>query len=671
MPLYTTVSEILAAVQDEEEYLNEARQQMESDFGMIFLEDSGFEPEDNTYAEFVDPAPQNFFNKVVDGANRALVRIAIKLPEDSSDDDKSQASDGELFIFGALKNIDDRLTATQEPPLRESIVWHGACRGWMAVRCIVHIPDKKTEVAFDVVPWDPMHMTWKSGKNGLLWAAYKRWLSYAEAYTEYGEEVAEKVGEKGAITVDWWDTEGNSIIVGSDFIKDNEPHGLDHVPVFLTPVGSMPTVMPSVTGLKSNDQRNAIKHRGQSVLHAWRQTIGPHNEEVSFIMDVARRARDAPLLYETESGTKTLKDDPYGSFKIISLAQGEKLAPIPLPPTPPESEQILSVIQRGRLEATLPQPISHGGSSSPESGIALAIRIDQTRSVYSPRTEGVARVYSWLCKELIGQTKKKAGRKSIPLSGFNSDNEFFRITMTPKQLDPEWFFDVRVEPRLPRDETEEANRFMMLTSSPADGEAGMSYETGREEILKIRNPAAEHGRVLREKAERLPPVQITALASSLAEQGNEEGARQVLAWGIQEGAIAPPEEEGAPAGPAGPAAPAGPAGPAANGTAPVAEEGSLEEAFVMLLDQIKNALMQGGIDENSIIQLLTPFVRFLDGEDAPTVEAIRALAQILVEAGQEELAQALAEIANALGLLGQTGPPQAPQAPQAPAPALA
>ena len=656
MPMYTTVAEMLAAIEEEEQSLSDARAQMEDDFGMIFLEDSGFEPEDDSYSEFVDPAPQNFFNKVVDGANRALIRIAIKLPEDASDDEKDEASDGELFVFGALKHIDDRLMATQEPPLRESLVWHGSARGWMALRCIVHVPKGEKDVAFDVVPWDPMHMTWKSGKNGLIWAAYKRWLSYAEAYDEYGEEIAEQVGESGAITVDWWDTEGNSIIVGSDFIKDNEPHGLDHVPIFLTPVGSMPTIMPKITGMQANTGKNATKHRGQSVLHAWRQTIGPHNQEVSFIMDVARRARDAPLLYQTEAGVKQLKDDPYGSFKIISLAQGEKLAPIELPQVPPESSAVLNVIERGRLEATLPQPISHGGSDAPESGIALAIRIDQTRSVYSPRTEGVARAYSWLCKELILQTKVKAGRKNMKLSGFNSDDEFFRITMTPAKLDPTWFFDVRVEPRLPRDETEEANRFMLLTQSPSDGEAGMSYETGREEILKIRNPSAEHNRVLREKAERLPPGQITALAASLRDQNNEEGARQVLAWGIKEGAIAVPQEEieGETTAQPDPNAPVEP-GLAQDQPQATGQEDSLI-ALAQVLDQVKNVLMQGGVDENSIIQLLTPFVRYLDGEDAPTVEAIRALAQILVEAGQEQLAEALAEIANALGLLTQQAP---------------
>ena len=177
-----------------------------------------------------------------------------------------------------------------------------------------------------------------------------------------------------------------------------------------------------------------------------------------------------------------------------------------------------------------------------------------------------------------------------------------------------------------------------------------------EEILKIRNPSAEHNRVLREKAERLPPVQITALAASLRDQNNEEGARQVLAWGIKEGAIAVPQEEieGETTAQPDPNAPVEP-GLAQDQPQATGQEDSLI-ALAQVLDQVKNVLMQGGVDENSIIQLLTPFVRYLDGEDAPTVEAIRALAQILVEAGQEQLAEALAEIANALGLLTQQAP---------------
>jgi hypothetical protein len=636
MPLFNTIAEIEKAIDDQETILKDTRSQMEDDFDYIHNEISGFTAKGDDYHEYIDPAPGNFHRKILDGTNRALIRIAIKLPEDAPDSDKDAASDGELFIFGALHAIDQQLVNMQEPPLREGLAWHENVRGWMGLRLIVHVPNGEKNVKFDCALWDPMHMTWESGSDGLIWAANKRWLTRAQVFTEYGEEVANTVDKNGAIAIDFWDREGNSIIVGGNFLKENVKHGLDHVPAAIVPVGSMPTILEHNTSV-ANTTGNTIKHRGESVLAAWRHTIGPHNEEVSFIMDIARRARDAGLVYTTAEGTKTI-EDPYGEFKVIRLKTGESLAPIELPHAPPESAATIDIIERGRLEATLPQPISHGGSNAPESGIALAVRIDQTRSVYSPRTEGLARIYTWLCRELVLQTKAKAGKKQMKLAGFNDSGEFFRITTTPQKLDAEWFFDVRVEPRLPRDEAEEMQRAQLATLEPQGGEALLSYETAREDILKLRNPAAEHDKVIREKAERLPPVQITGLANALLEAGDTEGAQIVLQYGVEQGALPQPEPVRDPADRGGEATPTTGGGD---------QQGMAELAAI--LDEIAQALMQAGAQEADLEQILGPFVAMIDGGATPPEDVIGQVVQALQQIGAQELAQRLIQLLQAIG----------------------
>ena len=651
MPTFDNVADIQAAIKSQEEIFSDSRGLMEDDFDMIFGESSGFTPKGTEYHEFIDPAPHNFFNKVMDGNNRALIRIAIKVPEDATDKEKAAASDGELFIFGALHQIDRRLLKRQQKPLREGLSWFGSARGWEAMRLIVHVPDGEKDVAFDCVPWDLLHTTWESAADGLVWAAYKRWITKTQAKAEYGDEIGDEIPEKGTQAIDFWDREGNSVIVGDKFIKANVPHGLDHVPVFINSVGSMPTVL-SRDAENGSDSGNTLKFQGQSVLAAWRDIIGPHNEEVSFYQDVASDARDAPLVYETETGTKGLEDTPYGSFKVIRLKSGEVLKPIELPKTPPESAVVLDVIQRGRLEAALPQPISHGGSNAPESGIALAIRIDQTRSVYTPGTEILARAYQWLCEELIIQTKIKAGKKRMRLAGFDSQDEFFRITMTPGKLDPTWFFDVRVEPRLPRDETEEANRFMLLTAPTDGGEAGLSYDTAREEILKLRNPAAEAAKVLRESMERLPPIQATRLAKAAQEGGGDEEAQVVLDWGVQERWLPQPRPE-APEDGDQPAATGD--GPAATGGDP-AQDQQIQQ-LVDVLDQIAQALQQAGMQEGRVGQLLQPFADWLQGGQPPAPEAIQQLIDVLQQIGADELAQTLIQLLQGGG--GAQGAPVA------------
>jgi len=128
MPLFNDVGEITDAIKTQETILDETRAQMADDFDFIFLVESGFDPRGDNYHEYVDSEPLTFFNKVLDGTNRAVITIQIKTPEDASEQQRRAASEGELFVFGAMNAMDRRLRQRGEPPLRESLAWYIAAR---------------------------------------------------------------------------------------------------------------------------------------------------------------------------------------------------------------------------------------------------------------------------------------------------------------------------------------------------------------------------------------------------------------------------------------------------------------------------------------------------------------------------------------------------------------
>lgn len=526
---FDTVDEILEAVKAKETELSALRTQMQDDFSDLYTL-AAYEAEDGTgkkrkgYQSYTSSAPRNFFDKVLDGLNRAELSIQIKLPENASEKARRAASLGELYLFGALAAVDRRQAKRGEPPLRESLGFLGCARGWLAMRALVYTPKgKEAETVFDVQPWDLLHITWEVGDQGLLWAANKRQVTKSQVKAEYGIDTEKSTAE----IIDFWDEEKNSVIIGGEFAKLPTPHNIKHVPVYIGSVGSMPTLQSSqVVGASTTE--SLIEYRGNSVWTAARGLYKPFNRAVSKLMDVQERSVAGSLIHKSKDGTKKIEGDPYLTFRVIPLEEGEEITALELPKAPPETAAILGIIEKDIQQSTLPYPLAYGGTAQAMSGRALSVLADATRSVYSPRTALMAQAYTWLAEELLTQFANK-GIKPVTLKGYKEDGNFFVVKAKPSEIDTDWFVSVKVEPRLPRDK--EAEIMMALAATQRRGpdqQALMSMDTAREELIHMRDPNAESDKVLSEMGESLPPIIAANIAAALKRRGEDELAEQVL-----------------------------------------------------------------------------------------------------------------------------------------------
>ena len=530
---FDTVEAIVNAVKkkEDETAFVEMRDQMISDFNDGYALTT-FDPGRKGYETYTSSQPRNFYEKVIDGLNRAQLTIQIKVPENAETKDKEAASAGELFLFGALDYIDRRQTRRQEPPLREALGALGCLRGWMSMRVLVYTPKGETHVVFDVQPWDLLHVTWEMGADGLIWACRKRTASRTQIEDEYSDfEFSSSVVDKlknlwpGTSTstleiYDFWTKEHNAVVAHRDFVKEATPHNLNHVPVMIDAVGSLPTIQTA-------SFESTLKHRGNSVWAPSRAIIEPRNKYVSMVMDMAKKSIAGSLVYETELGTKGIEGDPYESFQVIKLKTGETLKPLDVPKSPAEYAAILGIMQEDWQQSTLPYPLAFGGTREAMSGRALSVLADATRSVYTPRTGAMARAYRWLCEEILFQFSKKG--KTVELSGYDSREEFFVVKSTPKEINPEWFVSVQVEPRMPRDREAEIQMAQTATLPRPDGSQLVSLETAREEYLRLRDPAAEESKILAERGRNLPPIIAARVAEALKKAGEDDLAEDVLA----------------------------------------------------------------------------------------------------------------------------------------------
>ena len=646
--LFSDPGEILQAVKYQQSEMEDLRTRMEDDFDIYKLTEY---PAKAGYESYTSTAPKNFFDKILDGINRAALTINIRTDEGAQEDERDSANQGELFLIGALNDIDRRARFRREKALRRNIAFMACLRGWVALRCLVYVPEGEKNTVFDVLSWDPMHVTWEDGPGGLVWAAYQRKATKSQIHAENGYIIE----GQDALVTDFWTREKNCILVNNEFIKEPMEHMIGHVPVFIGNVGDMPDIQQKdFTGqtLRSN---NTLEYQGESVWSTARDIIEPRNKYISQLMDTAKRSVAGSLVHKSKAGDKKIKGDPYASFQEIVIEEGEEIYPLELPSAPPETAAILGAIDHDWQQSTLPYPLAYGGTQAAESGRALAIRIEATRSAYSPRTHLLRESYQWLCEEVLGQfANPKRKNKAVELHGESNEMSFFQVTKKPIDIKEDWIVDVIVEPRLPRDEAEEINMSIAATRSGGSGEQPlMAISSARRDILKLKNPDLEEQRVLAEMGKALPPIMNRRIAAAMASEGDEEGAEILMNWinSQEQGAqAAPTDMSGQPTGPA------GPAGATPQRSGPTSEETQLIEA-------VMTVLVEAGRQD-----LAQELAQALDGSAPPRDGLLDEIINVLQNSGAGELAQALLQALGAGQPAGQptgqpTGQPVAPTQP--------
>ncbi|MFA5377184.1 MAG: hypothetical protein WC455_15645 [Dehalococcoidia bacterium] len=521
-----TASEIVEMVEKKRNStaMADLRDQMDADFDLYSLIPYKAETGHQSYTS---PKPRNDFGKVYAGLNKASLTWQVVVPEDAPKDERDAGNRMEAFYTGVLDRVDRQLRQKGEPPLRQGLSWFACARGAIGLKCLIYT-DQEKNVVIDIGAEDPLHTTWERGTEGLAWKAYEYSIGKVEALQRYDIDLGDD--DEGRV-IDFYDTEINAIVLThgttkttKEFVKEPTPHGLDHVPGYIGFAGGMPTVYNSNNELQ-------LKHRAASVYHSSRTIYEPFNKQVSFIMDAAEKSVAGALAYTTEDGKKGITGDPFSSWKIIKLKIGEKLEALQPPKVPAESSAILELLDRDKQESTVPFPIGYGLDPQAHSGAALAMINDNMRSIYDPFAALIEDAYHWLLEEIAKQFVKK-GQK-LKLNGFDKSGKFFQMDIKPHEVKDDWYIQIKCEPKLPRDEAGELRMALEATQGRPDGEPMLSYLTAREKIVKIQNPDSERTRIQDEKIRRMieasPQIQIRRVATKLLEEGDREGALELLA----------------------------------------------------------------------------------------------------------------------------------------------
>lgn len=253
--------------------------------------------------------PRVFSDRVMAVLSSAEPRIEVYGPQLP----KGYESQVEQLWDAIVYDCNRKLGAQQFAELHESLVTYSVLYGWIIARAWVW--NNAGQAEFDILPCDPLNVSFEVGDEGLLWVANKRTRSADSIERRYKMRPSGKL----AVVTDYWDSEQNVVYVDTKKVLE-ESSGL--IPFVIHPVGLRPPI--------GRDAAEMVKCHGESVYFANESMYDTKNELASIALTLAYLEFQPPAAFVSPDGLKELAEYPFIPAAISQLAAGEKLDPIEL-----------------------------------------------------------------------------------------------------------------------------------------------------------------------------------------------------------------------------------------------------------------------------------------------------------------------------------------------------
>uniref|UniRef100_A0A6M3IN61 Portal protein n=1 Tax=viral metagenome TaxID=1070528 RepID=A0A6M3IN61_9ZZZZ len=399
-------------------------------------------------------------NGIADRISRARRKLWIPVIDETRKRRKELTST-ERFVNAALQLNDDRLQMVPEMvDLQSGLGFHAAIRGIICVRTYLYMDDGN--FIADVMPWDPLHVSWISGGvgNPLPWVCHERYASVEEIGHTYGNKVKERANadKQGRVLIsDIWDNEEEGVILDTgtttnpsqgDYIS-KEKHGIGHPPVLILPCGSAPYI-------QSNDDPDTIKNLGASAYINNEDLYETRSRSLSYRLTLAGRAAktDRVLYYDSTLGglPPDVEGDVNAKGALIALdkGKGQELVAGIQPQMSRDAEILDNEISR-ELSVGGMAPVAFGqiDQSLPFGGISLLT--DSALQRLAVAQGAVEQAFAHVAGEIVSQFKT-GDFGQVTLKGLETSNKAYEIKVASKDIDDSWRFQCRLIPDLPQNE---------------------------------------------------------------------------------------------------------------------------------------------------------------------------------------------------------------------------
>lgn len=529
-PLYD-MGEIISRVEEEERNTQALRSRMDEDLRKNWLLEayqgpSEFKDNEEGFLHYTSNAPHTTAQKIISAIARS--EMILKVRNEGQVQQNQRVNEAkEKAARGWLASVNEDLVNAFEPDFLTSLGWYLAVRGMCFARCLMTL--EGGAVRPDITFLDPRGSTWLVTRRGLHWFCHKQRKTRDAILREYGVEIegAHRSDPRQGVRVyDFYDGIINFVFTEHhDVLKPPTPHFSPRVPIAYAAAGVMPR-------LQSDTVVAAGRAFGESV---WEANRGSVYDTLNFMMSVnlhlAAQARERTRLLYSRDGSFDLDEEQVsrpGAEIKLRTAQEEQYAEVP----PPESTAtvlntlglVSSEAQRGGISHA-----NFGELPAPVSGFALNTLKSDIRDKIEPRADIGARFLKQ-CFNLLADQYGTALFPPMLVSGMDRGRQYFSQHITPQVVSAGGEYEVKLVPRLPKDNPAEIQMAQILRDGP-NGVPLADDEWIWDNVLGIQDSQAMQDRIDAQMAGRMSPAARILTAIQAA---HNQGDGQLLQVYINE-----------------------------------------------------------------------------------------------------------------------------------------
>ncbi len=515
--LTCTPDEIAGAVEDHDLATRPLRDRMDRDYELWRLEpyDAG-----DDFKSFTSNAPRTYARKVQ--SILASARLNIRVPHDESFRDERERNDNkERFAYGLLKANDERLLRTNYQRFHDQMAWWIPMRGWYAGRAVLNKRKSDDSTYADITPWDPRHVYWSMGAEGLEWICNRIRKTRSQLEQEYKVDLSNHGMDAGETIeiFDYYDEEVNAVCTRNMMLKKPSKHGLNRVPAFIGAVGPTPMVQSYTAFDRMWSTSDGYADYGESIFQDNREIFEHTNEIMSIYLELVSRTRQGGYTLTSRDGSKTLDENPFVEGSEVPLAEGDRLELLPLPEMTKDAAGLLSLVTGESQRGALPH-ILYGETPFSLSGYAMNTLRQSIFGILQPLLIAFQNCYAQTLDILVDHYITNQ-YDVMELSGHDSKTYFSQI-ITPETLVGLPPYEIEVIPDVPQDEMAKVQMAQMMR----DGNVPLFADRDiLERVMEVQDTGSVQDRINEQMAERmLPMAQLYNLMVSLENNGRTNEA---------------------------------------------------------------------------------------------------------------------------------------------------
>lgn len=503
-----TPDEIIKMVDNHEEQTEPLRARMERDYDLLTLLDV---PDPDGYRTYVSSQPLTYLEKLVSWLvnSKLIIRFAYgKSPRV----EREQLDAAERFLYGVFHQADERLERMLLLPMRDQLAWYICARGMHAGRAVLVKDEDDGETYVDITPWDPLHVYWGLGKNGLAWVCHRAMKTPEEIEAEYGL-VIEGNQQEGLNVYDWYDDTFNTVVVDNEWAKEPLPHGHHRVPAHLGFVGPTPLVRR-----RTANSLDTIADYGESIFKANREIYETFNFTMATMKYLVGLTRKRAFTLTSADGSKTLDDNPFQEGTEVPLSERDKIELLPLLEMSKDTGAFLQIVSSELQRGSLPYT-AYGELAFALSGYAIKLLSQAIDMPLAPRLKAMRQAYSQISMLLLDQYVL-GNYEPMQLAGRGNNRRWFDERIVPEQLIAVGVPEIRLIPDIPQDEMAK----LQMAQLAREGQPPLLPDIAIwDDILELEDADLVSDQIKEQLAERfLPPALLTTLRDAAIRRENWE-----------------------------------------------------------------------------------------------------------------------------------------------------